>query len=382
MKLPRHAEIWLPGYLRSLVEGRRARRRVQGVTDILLCVADHYEPLHGQVSSEVGLRRVRAWREAYPRLFSGLRDADGRPPRHTFFFPIEQYAPEYLEPLAELTREGFAEVEIHLHHDGDTSANLRQELTRFTRLLHERHGLLSRDAQGNIRYAFVHGNWALDNSLPDGRWCGVNDEIQVLLDTGCYADFTMPAAPSPAQVRTVNRIYYAADDPRAPRSHERGVQARVGRPASGNSLLMVQGPLGLTWRRAKWWVLPRMEDAAIHGQQPPTLVRLADWLDAGIGVAGRPEWVFVKLHTHGAPEGNARVLLGAAMVEFHRQLLAAFNDGRRWRVHYVTAREMANIVHAAEEGHEGNPGAYRDFGLPSVATRANAAAGAASPAGA
>jgi hypothetical protein len=36
----------------------------------------------------------------------------------------------------------------------------------------------------------------------------------------------------------------------------------------------------------------------------------------------------------------------------------------RYRLHYVTAREMANIVRAAEEGKAGNAGDYRDFSLP------------------
>ena len=30
-------------------------------------------------------------------------------------------------------------------------------------------------------YAFVHGNWALDNSRPDGRWCGIDAELPRLL---------------------------------------------------------------------------------------------------------------------------------------------------------------------------------------------------------
>ena len=33
-------------------------------------------------------------------------------------------------------------------------------------------------------------------SLPDGRWCGLNNELILLRDLGCYADFTLPSAPS------------------------------------------------------------------------------------------------------------------------------------------------------------------------------------------
>jgi hypothetical protein len=56
-------------------------------------------------------------------------------------------------------------------------------------------------------------------------------------------------------------------------------------------------------------------------------------------------------------------MLGAPMKAFHRDVLAEFNDGRRYRLHYVTAREMYNIAKAAESGKSGNAGGYRDFSV-------------------
>jgi hypothetical protein len=93
-------------------------------------------------------------------------------------------------------------------------------------------------------------------------------------------------------------------------------------------------------------------------------------VDAGIAVEGRPEWVFVKVHSHGAKESNADVMLGKRMHDFHRDVLAHFNDGRRYRLHYVTAREMYNIAKAAEAGKSGNAGDYRNYavGRPPIAT--------------
>jgi hypothetical protein len=79
-----------------------------------------------------------------------------------------------------------------------------------------------------------------------------------------------------------------------------------------------------------------------------------------IHVAERPEWIFVKVHTHGAPERNAATLLGPAGQRLHQYLAARYNDGRRWILHYVTAREMYNIAIAAMEGESGDPGAHRD----------------------
>ena len=42
----------------------------------------------------------------------------------------------------------------------------------------------------------------------------------------------------------------------------------------------------------------------------------------------------------------------------------SYNDGSRYVLHYVTAREAYNIIKAAEAGKSGDPGAWRDFVLP------------------
>jgi hypothetical protein len=205
---PRHLDRCLVPYL--LAAPRRRRPRPGEEVHLLLCVADHYEPKAG-ATEEVSRARVGRWIHDYPRRLGHFRDSDGRPPRHTFFYPVEEYEPAYLDALADLCRRGFGEVEVHLHHDGDTAENLRATLEEFKATLAGRHGLLARHRlTGEVMYGFVHGNWALDNSRPDGRWCGVDNELSVLVETGCYADFTLPSAPSPAQTRTINSIYYAA----------------------------------------------------------------------------------------------------------------------------------------------------------------------------
>ncbi len=66
----------------------------------MLCIADHFEPGWRHADAGLQARRVQRWVEQYPALFDGFRDADGRPPRHTFFYPIEQYRPEHLDGLA------------------------------------------------------------------------------------------------------------------------------------------------------------------------------------------------------------------------------------------------------------------------------------------
>jgi hypothetical protein len=84
----------------------------------------------------------------------------------------------------------------------------------------------------------------------------------------------------------------------------------------------------------------------------------------GIHVEGRPEWVVVKIHTHGTQEPDMPTLLGKPMDEAFTYLETKYNDGVNWKLHYVSARETYNIIKAAEAGHEGDPGAFRDFLVP------------------
>jgi hypothetical protein len=357
LSLPRHAELWLPGLLRSRLRSRSQLAAHSGPIDIFFCLADHYEPGHRQAPPALERARVNAWRERYPRFAEKFSDSSGRPPQHTFFFPAEGYRPELVDPLAELRRLGFGDVEVHLHHDGDNADALRTRLAQFTETLFHRHGLLRRDQSGKVAFGFIHGNWALDNARADGKWCGVNNEITILREAGCYADFTLPAAPDPSQTRTVNSIYYAIDDPLKPRSHEFGIAARAGRPGPENGLLIIQGPLTFDWNRRVWQFLPGLDNAAIDGSTGhlPSPDRFAAWVDGGIALEVRPDWIFVKVHTHGAIEENASVLLGPVMERFHTEINRVFNDGDRYRLHYVTAFEMAGLVKAAERGHSGNP---------------------------
>jgi len=357
----RHLNRWLTSYI--LEGGRRRRPRPGQETHLLLCIADHFEPINGNVTPDVAWRRVQNWLQTYPQLFGSYRDSDGRPPRHSFFFPLEQYDFAHVTALTQLCEQGMGEVEVHLHHDGDTAQYLAERLVAFKEMMAERHRQLARDKRtGKLAYAFLHGNWALDNSRPDGRWCGVNNELDVLRETGCYADLTLPSAPSPTQTRKINSIYYAIDDPLRPRSHDWGIDVGSG-PAPKNALLLIQGPLLLNWKQRKWGILPRLENGCIQGNQPPSQERLDLWLRARVQVPSRPDWFFVKLHTHGAPESNQKVLLGEPMIRFHEGLARRAREDERFHFHYVTAREMYNLVRAAEAGWRGSVADARDFEL-------------------
>ena len=354
----RNMHLWIGNYL------FRSRKPVAGEpVHILFCFVDHYEPQWGKASLAQEQARVARWCRDYPAMASRHADAEGRPPQHTFFYPEEEYRQEHLEDLAKLCEQGYGEVEIHLHHDNDTADGLKEKLSRFLRTLDEQHGLVPRHADGRYAWSFIHGNWALDNSRADGRWCGVNNELAVLAEQGCYADFTLPSAPSDTQTATVNSLYYAKGRDGQCKSHNHGVPVTVGGKPEGD-LMIIQGPLMLNWKQRKWGLMPRIENSDIRRSMPPTRERVDLWVKAGITVSGRPDWLFIKIHTHGTQDGDMDTLLGEPVDAMHDYLESRYNDGVNYALHYVTAREMYNIARAAEAGEQGNPSRFRDYVIP------------------
>ena len=216
-----HGLRWLPGCV-----WQSLRRRVpRGPVHLIFALADHFEP---SIVPEDGFarapydeqeRRLELWCREYPRLVDAWRDAEGRSFNHTYFYPAEQYDKGLIARLAEHCHTGWGEIEIHLHHGRnapDTSENARRQLLQFRDALAYDHAALCyMDGSGPPRYAFVHGNFALANSA-DGLNCGVDDEIQVLAETGCYADLTLPTgAFHAAQIAKINSLYECWTLPRS-----------------------------------------------------------------------------------------------------------------------------------------------------------------------
>lgn len=354
----RNMEIWILGFIKHRLQ--KPTNKSGGPTHILFCFVDHYEPQWKNDDLQVERDRVDRWVTDYPKMAEGHRDADGHFPQHTFFYPEEEYRKEHLDKLQALCEAGYGEVEIHIHHDDDTEENFRDILQRFKKTLVEEHRLLSKDPNGNVGFAFIHGNWSLDNSLPDGRYCGLNNEIKILADEGCFVDMTLPSAPSKAQTSTVNSIYMATDDVDKPKSHDKGKLVEFGKALIGD-LLIVQGPLCLNWKQRKFGIIPKIENGDIRGIQPPLPERMDSWVDQHITIRGKEEWVFVKIYTHGTQEPDMDALLGQQMDDFYSYVEAKYNDGVNYVLHYVNAREVYNIIRAASDGKTGNPNQYRDY---------------------
>ncbi len=340
--------IWLRQYLCKQREAVNPDEPI----DVLFYFCDHFEPEHGNVESERQLARVRRWEEAYRNATKGHVDSDGRSPQHTWFFPIAIASPEVRPVLARWPGYGWGEIEYHIHHGASCTVDqLRSQIGQDIA------GLQDMGAVSSGRYGFVHGMFALAGGDP--RHCRLPEELDILMETGCYADFTFPAIGTPAQPRQVNSIYHARTTG-GQKPYDTGAEAQAGQ--QGEGLLLIPGPMWAGWSRRVF------DDAHLAPSYPPHPCRIDRWLHAHVHVKGRPNWIFVGVHSHTGKETNQDMLFSGPMQTLWTTLEGRFKGSAR-RLHSVTAREAYNIVRAAEAGRDGNPNGYRDIEIPPPANR-------------
>jgi len=342
---------------------------------IIFTIANHFEPswsANGLLDLDKQRRRLDEYHKLARKTGESVLDADGTKFRHTNFYPAEQYDFQILEKMAEMQSEGLGETEIHLHHgveSPDTAENLRKSLADFRDILAEDHKLLSRfERDSQPKYAFVHGNLALGNSC-SGRFCGVDEEMQVLQETGCYADMTLPSAPDESQVAMINEIYECGLPLTEKIPHRTGKSVTVFGKQPQLPLIFT-GPLIFNWtRRIKGLPVPRIEDGALVYNQPMNLARFNRWVSANITVEGRTDWIFVKLYCHGFFDHDQSASIGEDAAKFFGEIIENGEKTGKYKIHFASAREAFNMVLAAIDGKNGNPNEFRDYALKTIMSK-------------
>lgn len=228
------------------------RREIRAVTWFH---ADHWEPW-GQGVTDVTLKRVEGFlRQAKASPFANkmtlfylcgaqyrLKDRLGSGTSTTDNEILEAESRSELEHrlaremIGELRAQTNVEFQVHLHHehlvgnDGDWNAlhrevKLRTDPQQDERRLH----FLLRTELATLRHdtglaldkwGFVHGMWALNGS--DRTVCQIDNEMAILMEHGCWGDFSFPAGRNHCDPTILEQPYTckpftgakAYDDPR------------------------------------------------------------------------------------------------------------------------------------------------------------------------
>lgn len=354
--------IWLPVFVQSFFR-KKEKPHSSSPVHIMFCFVDHYEPGNGKADNSLAKERVSLWIKDYPILASKHKDADGIVPQHTWFYPPHNNQSDHLARIVSLCQDNFGEIEMQLCHNHffpstEKNGNLAQKIKSCVKS-YAKLGIWG-EIDGKKSYGFIHGNGSFVPNTGEAI-CGVANELSILKSTGCYANFTFPAH-GRYQPRMVNSIYYAQGHSSGPKYYDKGIPVKCGGRENGD-LMIIQGPKGIRWRGKPFLSQLCIENSEIDFTNVPTKKRIDYWIKNGICIAGQPNWIFIKVFCYGALEQSYKSILGKYADKMYSYLENKYNDGKLYQLHYVTAREMYNIIKAAERGKVGNPNNYRDFAV-------------------
>lgn len=324
---------------------------------LIFVMVDHYEPGLGASGVEKNAR----WCEKFRNISDRHHDDYGNRFRYSWFYPFDHHNEAVMQALSQMAFDGYGEIEMHWHiASADSASPLKMTNDTFGPKLQEAiewfqqfGAMITAEEHPRTAFAYIAGNWDLDSGRNPPGEHGITNQIGELVKHGCYADFTFPAIGSTAQPSKVNNIYYAEDDPKKPKSHDTGADARVGEVVN-NRLMIFEGPSTINWDGT-------LEYGAIEKDPRFDPSHIKNWLKANIHVVGRPEWVFAKVYSHGSQSSS--VVLDHDL-ELLLDSLKRYCSVHGIKLHFMTAREAYNVVKAAESGKTGNPEDYRDFVIP------------------
>jgi len=313
---------------------------------VFFMIADHHEPSGRGLK---GAENSKLWCDNFKKTFEGIKDDFGNNIQWSWFYPYDHKNKLVVFNLNELVYGGWGEIEFQWHHGPDTNETLPSKLVDAIAWFNHLGCMLSTGKNPKSNFGFVHGNWSLDNSRENNKWCGVTRELDILKKNGCYADFTFATFGTKAQPSKINSIYYAKDTDES-KSYNNGIDAQVG--LKNNDFLIFQGPITFDWHNFEF------DCAALETTSLPQKHRIKNWLKHAPIVKGRPEWVFLKTYSHAFQSQHE--VISEQFKEMLFELKRVCKE-KKLSLHFVTAREAYNMVKAAEAGHNGNPELYRDF---------------------
>lgn len=307
---------------------------------IHIALCDFFEPFCGDVSQEIAEHRVATWCKEYSRIAKFHHDSCGKFPVHTIFYSEEDYNPQLLDILNRLYKQNLADIEIMLPLTNEPTDNFKRKVEEFRDVLFHHHGFLRKGADEKITYGFSHGfksAYPHTTKIPIKETC---DRIKILIDTGCFADFT-----SLTKKRSKNLIesFNSSDHSQSMKITE-CPESIFPQGWTIKNLLTIQDPDILKWNTGIGRIFPFLENGEISASKKFLPFRANLWLQNCIGIETDEKHLFIKLHTFGGLDQNIRYLLGESGLHLlwnYIEKLCAYNN---FVLHYASAWEMYHSI--------------------------------------
>lgn len=303
---------------------------------------------------------------------------NGRSERH------ERLTRDSIRPLVEADSH---EMHLHVHHEFwtrntshfdhpvsrwvnacSTSEADRQRLDLLFKLSKE--AIAREIGRPFERWAFIHGNWALNASDP--LICDVRDEMSIIMRHGGFGDFSFPAGRGycdpklerPFTCRPID-LARAYDDPR---SDPRPVDA-LSKVMDPSRFFIWNSPIKATHSSLDYY-------SAANRSLFRTPERIVEtWLSKSVSLGGK---LYIKTHAH-SMKSDYRLAHGDGCIPHcHPDVIAIFDclaracDRANIELEFVTVNEVMQHLHALDGGQAENHSASRAD--PALRPEADAAA--------
>lgn len=342
----KRVNTWVPQYMGRLVKGHRRN----GPIHLLVLIANIFDPYVGGASREEGCRRMVSWERRMAEIASRYRDSDGNPPQHTWFVPIAMKDTDCLFRISKMCFDGFGEIGIYIPPETNHEA-FHNKLKDSLQSISQFGGCVIHDKDKGRRNSF--------GVIGDEN----NSTIPFLPAEGCYADFTGPPIEG-IHGSYFSQIYhylrYSENT-----SHIIDPSLSIYRESSSPlGLMMIPGSVGINWFDWSNLFFPNFETGSVCRRTLPYSLRTRLWIRSAAALPGRPDWIVIKLFTRGCEPANEEILLGKYTHRIYKEFERFARGGHPCYLHYVSGRELYNIIRAAESGCSGNPHMMRDWQLP------------------
>jgi len=290
---------------------------------------------------------------AMTRNDAELCDNEGNRLRITMACPTGSIDTTGLQKLSEKVIESGGEVECLLRSADLSDSDTAKSLGRFISHLQNMGWAITSDSL--TRFAVLFDD---DTIAEAGLHRKSGSIIRELVSAGCFADLS--SVNSADEGLMLNSIYTAFPEGLRSGIGTHHGTARMNR-TGGRGLLRICGPTVVNWTRLNDMFLPCIETGVIDSAHSPGSHSAENWLRADVHVNGQPNWKFIKLiiECHADSGHRNDVIVRAESALKHLHSLCDQEDC--CRLHFVTAREMANIAYAASSGECGDASRYRDY---------------------